>query len=112
MSGFARFSRESCGFPLVVVEQSAEVRVAADRAEFVIGHLGRGLPYSVQRHIAQRLVRAQFIVIAGVGLHDVVKVPQAETEEVIQAFSFQCPDPRLSEAIGDGRLVGCLDDCP
>ena len=112
LSGSARFSRESCSFPLVVVEQSAEVCVAADRTEFIIRRWGRGLPHSVQLHVAQRLVRAQHIIIVRVDLYDVVQVPQAEAEELIQALSLQCPNPRFDEAVGDRRLVGCPDDRP
>jgi hypothetical protein len=54
MSGIARFLRESCGFSLVVVEQAAEQRAAADRPD-VIGWWGVGRWHVVltQWHVAQ-----------------------------------------------------------
>ena len=58
-----------------------------------------------QRPVVLALMRTELIVIADIGLHDVVEMTQAEAEEVIQILAFKRSDPRLREGIGDWRLA-------
>ena len=38
-------------------------------------------------------------MVQGVGLNDVIQLPEAKTEELVQALAFQAADPRFDEAI-------------
>ena len=48
---------------------------------------------SARRAIAQALVRAELVVIMSVGLHDMVQLPQAETEQQVQALPLEVGNP-------------------
>ncbi len=48
----------------------------------------------------------ELVAIPSVGLHDVVQLPEAEAEEVIETLMLEAPGPRLAETIGDGSPVG------
>ncbi len=41
------------------------------------------------------------VVIEGVGVHNVIQLPEPEEEEVVRAFALSAPDPWLGEPIRD-----------
>ena len=59
--------------------------------------------------VSQDLVGPHFVVIVDISLRDVVEMPEAETEQVIQALTFKAADPRPRIAIRDGSQVGRRD---
>ena len=79
--GIAQFFRELCGVPLVVVEQPGGRGTPANKADFTGGRaVWRRLSGLPQRDIAQRPMGSDRIVVAGVGLHDVIVMLENETQ--------------------------------
>jgi hypothetical protein len=52
-----------------------------------------------ERHVAQALMGPEFVVVEAVGLDDMVQLPQAEAEEVVQTLGLEVGDPRLGVRI-------------
>ena len=46
-------------------------------------------------------------MIISVGLNDIIQLPKAEAEEVVQAFTFKATDPTFDKAIRDRLGDGC-----
>ena len=53
------------------------------------------------RGVAQPLMRPEVVVVQGIGLHDVIQLPQAKAVEVVKALAFVASDPGLDEAVRD-----------
>ncbi len=49
-------------------------------------------------------------MIGSVGLDNVIQLSEAETKEMVQAFSLKAANPEFNVAICDGRLLGRLDN--
>ena len=77
----------------VMVKQPTQPALASDRARFGLNVLWRRVVACARRPVAQPLMRPELVVIEDVGLHDVVKLPQAEAKEEVQALAFEASDP-------------------
>ena len=100
----------SGGVSVIVVEQATQYTRPTDVPKWAIGFSRCSVTSMAQRHVALSLVGPRRVVVTRVALHDVVQMPQAETEEVIQALAFQVRDPGFGEAIGTGCAVRSLCD--
>ena len=89
-----------------MAEQTSQPRSALNAVRFNLAGIGRWLIANARRTIAQTLMWTKFVVIVSVGLDEMIQLPQAETEQDVQALSLEVADPRLGETIGDGRPVG------
>lgn len=86
----------------IVAEQATQYTRPMDMPKWALGFSRRWFALMVQRHVAHALVGPHRVVVASVALHDVVHMPQAETEKVIPALAFQVGDPEFGETVGDG----------
>jgi len=100
------FSADSGGFSAVVPQQPAEPTGIPDRAGINVAGLSRRIAACGGHVVAQPLVRPALVVVAGVFLPDVVELPKAEAEEVVQALSLIMRYPLFAECVRDGRPVG------
>ncbi len=49
-------------------------------------------------------------MVQGVGPNDVIELSEAKTKERVKTLTLQAADPRFDVTIGDGCLVGRLDN--
>ena len=82
-------SRGSGCLALIVPEQPAQPLATTYAPGGTAGLHGRRISRHADRPVAQTLMRPELVVIHAVRLHDVIQLPQAEAEEVVQALPLE-----------------------
>ena len=90
---------------IVVTQQPTQPRATADSTDIVVTVTRQDIT-SPSWNVSQALVRPEFVVVVRVSLSDVVKLPQAEAEEVVQTLPLEVADPGFRVAIRDGSGDG------
>jgi len=100
-------------FTVIRFEQAAELRCVADLSDWtllVVDSWFFWIDLKVKCAIVLALVGTMAVVELGISLHDVIQVPQAEAEEVVQAFAFDRGYPGFDICIAIRCSYGCVDD--
>ena len=94
-----------------MVEQPREIVMPTQRPNILIDQASWQRPTALpKRHIAQRLVRPERVVIGNPRLHDMGEMAKIEAQELIETLLLEHADPRLSEGVGDRRKERCFGD--
>ncbi len=90
----------------VLADQGVDDVRALDPA----GYIDRLAGFVQRRSLVPRLVRPVFVIVPCVLGHDILEVPFAEDQQVVQALAPQCSHVPLRKGIRPRRPEGRLDD--
>jgi len=90
---------------IVVAQQPTQPCATTDSTDIVIA-VGRQNITGTRWNVPKTLVRPEVVVVVRVSLDDLVKLPQAEAEEVVQTLPLEVADPGFRVAVCDGSGDG------